>query len=127
MSDSSQNSGGGDPRLQSADERYEYLLAAAAREGAVWILRDDEGFVMVSSDQDQCIPVWPNAEFAGDWATDDWAECRPMAVSMDDWRERWTPGLEGDDILVAAFPSEHDDVVVIAPAEFARALGDAEQ
>lgn len=106
----------------SAEDRYRYLLDKAGEQGAVWILRDEEGFVMVSSDDEQCIPVWPHETCAAEWATDEWCECSPLAIDLATWRERWRDGLEGDGIQVAVFPSEHDDVVVLSPAEFTRDL-----
>ncbi|HKJ94725.1 MAG TPA: DUF2750 domain-containing protein [Gammaproteobacteria bacterium] len=106
----------------SADDRFRYLLEAAGEQDAVWILRDDEGFVMVSSDDEQCIPVWPHEACAAEWATGEWSECGPLAIDLDTWRQRWRPGLEGDGIQVAAFPAEQADVVVVSPAEFTQAL-----
>ncbi|WP_350588652.1 DUF2750 domain-containing protein [Psychrobacter sp. 78a-MNA-CIBAN-0178] len=35
-----------------------------------------------------------------------------------DWINRWTPGLEDDDLLIAVFPTEDDDGTILFPDEF---------
>jgi hypothetical protein len=106
----------------SADDRQHYLIDSVGRSREIWILRDDDGFVMMQSEDERCVPVWPDEAFARDWATGEWADCRPMSVDLAGWRERWTTGLERDGIQVAVFPSEDDDVVVLTPEAFAEVL-----
>ena len=31
---------------------------------------------MLNSEEEDCVPVWPNEEFALQWATGEWSECR---------------------------------------------------
>ncbi len=106
----------------SADARQEYLLAQAAAQGAVWILCDDDGFVMMQSEDERCVPVWPDEAFAQAWATGEWVACRPLEIDLESWHDRWTEGLQKDGIQVALFPSETDDVVVLSPPAFAESL-----
>lgn len=111
-----------DAARASADDRQRYLLRAAEASAQLWILCDDEGFVMMQSDQERCVPVWPEAALAEAWATGDWADCAPFAVDVGTWHERWTRGLTDDGIQVALFPAEDDDVVVLTPDAFAELL-----
>lgn len=110
---------------RSADDRQDYLVDSVGRSREIWILRDDEGFVMMQSDAERCVPVWPGEAFARDWATGEWSGCSPMSVDLAGWRERWTDGLRRDGIHVALFPSENDDVVVLTPEAFAEVLPQA--
>ena len=107
---------------RSADERYDYLLDTMVSEGRVWILSSDKGMVMMSSEGEQCLPVWPHPDFAADWATGDWADCSPEAVDIQSWRERWLPGMEADGVVLAVFPTTDEETVVIAPPEMQELL-----
>lgn len=113
-------------RRAPAETRYDYLVEETARNGELWILRDEDGFVMFRSETEECIPVWPHPACAETWATGGWGGCRPMAVDLDAWLARWTPGLDRDAIHVAAFPVEEEDVVVVTPGDFALAVAGEE-
>jgi len=110
----------------SADQRFERFLATVTEAGAIVILCDEEGFVMVRSDDEECIPVWPDSESAQAWATDEWSGCEPMGIDLESWFERWTPGLTEDGINIVVHPMGENAVVVSTPGELAAAL-DPEQ
>lgn len=109
-----------DPQNLPADQRYTYLLNQIKQHQQIWILTDDDGCVMLNSEDEDCVPVWPNAEQAIDWATDEWAECKPMAIALEQWLERWTTGLTNDDIAIAAFPSKQEEGMVLDAHAFAQ-------
>jgi hypothetical protein len=102
----------------SADKRYTYLLKQVALTQEIWILTDEHGCLMLSSEDEDCVPVWPAKEFAQYWATGDWAECVPKAISLEDWLSRWTSGLEGDEVNVAVFPNPEEEGLIIFPDAF---------
>ena len=101
----------------SADKRYDYFVGKVVETGQVWSLRSDKGWVMVSTDGAQCLPVWPHPDFARDWATGDWADCQPVSIDLKAWTERWLPGMQEDEIAVAVFPSADEQGVVVEPEE----------
>ena len=41
-----------------AEQRYEYFINAVADLEKIWILTDEEGFVLVTAEDERCIPVW---------------------------------------------------------------------
>ncbi|WP_333608826.1 DUF2750 domain-containing protein [Arsukibacterium sp.] len=105
-----------------AEQRYEYFIQAVADLEQVWILTDDEGFVLVSAEEERCIPVWPHAELAAEWIDGEWSNCTAQAVAVETWLEKWTDGLSGDDLAVAVIPDADGPGVVVAPDELAETL-----
>ena len=105
-----------------ADDRYDYLVAEVASQGRIWSLRSDRGWVMVSTDQEECLPVWPTAEFAKPWINRDWSDCEPVAIELHDWVKRWLPGMQGDGIAIAVFPGNDEDGMVVDPEELRASL-----
>ena len=105
-----------------AEKRYEYLLKQAVEKQQIWILTDDHGCVMLNTDEEDCVPVWPDESFAKDWATGEWQACSPHAVTLDVWLQRWTDGLAEDGVEVAVFPNPGEDGLIVSPDEFAYAL-----
>jgi hypothetical protein len=82
----------------SAAERYAYFVKKVSDFQELWSLRNAEGWVlMADSDQRQLVPVWPNSRYARACATDHWRDCQPSMIGLDDWLEKWTPGVTSDD------------------------------
>ncbi|MFC3120144.1 DUF2750 domain-containing protein [Agaribacter flavus] len=106
----------------SADKRYQYLIKQALLNKEIWILKDTHGCVMLNSDEEDCIPIWPHKEFADAWATDDWKGCKAQGIELDTWLSRWTEGLLEDGIAVAVFPDANSEGLVVYPDEFDASL-----
>ncbi|MCA1929369.1 DUF2750 domain-containing protein [Rheinheimera sp.] len=113
--------------LLDAEQRYDYFIQAVADLEKIWILVDEEGFVLVDADEERCIPVWPHAELAELWINGDWAQCQAQAVDIATWLDKWTSGLDGDELAIAIFPHAQEPGVVIGPEEFAETLIEATQ
>lgn len=99
------------------DKRYKYLLSEATTCGEIWILTDKHGCVMLNSEDEDCVPIWPNKEFAQAWATGEWSECEAESISLDKWLSSWTSGLEEDDLAIAVFPNQDEEGLVVYPDE----------
>ncbi|TLS69864.1 DUF2750 domain-containing protein [Photobacterium damselae] len=100
-----------------AEKRYKYLVKEVVANREIWILVDEHGCVMLNTEDEDCVPVWPNKEFAEAWATGDWAECKAESISLNKWHSRWTHGLEDDELAVVIFPNQDEDGLVIFPDE----------
>ncbi|MDT0595050.1 DUF2750 domain-containing protein [Glaciecola petra] len=104
------------------EQRYQYLLKQVKLNKEVWILNDEHGCVMLNSEDEDCVPVWPSQAFAEEWATGDWEICQSKAIDLTTWRKRWTQGLIEDDLAIAVFPlvddSEDVSSMVISADEF---------
>jgi hypothetical protein len=110
-----------------AEQRYDYFVNAVVDLEQIWILMDDEGFVLVTAEGEQCIPVWPHAELADLWIEGELAGCQSKAVDISTWLDKWTTGLNGDELSVAVFPHAEEPGVVISPTELAETLLEAMQ
>lgn len=104
------------------NKRLKYLLTQMLEQQEVWILTDEHGAVMLTTDDEDCIPVWPHEEFAAEWATGDWQGFEAKSISLKDWQAKWTRGLEDDELLVVAFPLPDEDGIVIEPYELEEEL-----
>ncbi|HIF9324829.1 TPA: DUF2750 domain-containing protein [Photobacterium damselae] len=100
-----------------AEKRYKYLAKEVVANREIWILVDEHGCVMLNTEDEDCVPVWPNKEFAEAWATGDWAECKAESISLNKWHSRWTHGLEDDELAVVIFPNQDEDGLVVFPDE----------
>lgn len=109
---------------QSPNERYRYLLQQVKSLQTIWILTDEYGCVMLNSDHEDCVPVWPDESFANEWATDEWSKCIATAIPLKVWFSRWTQGLSMDDVCVAAFPDSNQEGVIMSPNEFEQDIRD---
>lgn len=99
------------------EQRYQFFLKHVLAQQVIWILTDEHGCVMLNTDDEDCVPVWPDQAFADAWATGDWAGCHAEAIPLSVWFERWTAGLQDDDLALAIFPLPDEDGLILTPAD----------
>lgn len=99
------------------DQRYQYFIEMVNEQGEIWSLANHEGWVTVSIDGDNGLPVWPHADYARQWATDDWSDCTPKSIALDVWLKRWTKGLVNDESLLVVFPNLDEQAMLVDPEE----------
>jgi len=107
------------------EKRFSYLLKQIVTNQEVWLLTDEHGCMMLNTEDEDCVPVWPNQEFAQRWATGEWQDCNATAVSLSTWYSRWSLGLADDELSVVAFPIQSNQAnqgIVLYPDEFESAL-----
>lgn len=102
----------------TADKRYAHLLDEVKQTQTIWILTDEHGSVMLNTEDEDCVPVWPSKEFAEYWASGDWEGCKALSISLEHWLDRWTMGLEGDDLCVVVCPVPDEAGLVLDPDMF---------
>lgn len=102
----------------SPDKRYAYLLEQAKATQQLWILTDEHGSVMLNTEDEDCVPVWPDQDLAEYWASGEWTNCEAKAISLSDWLSRWTSGLQSDDLCVVVCPNPEEDGLVLDPDMF---------
>jgi hypothetical protein len=101
-----------------AEQRLQYCIKEIAENRQVWILKDEHGCVMLNTEDEDCVPVWPSETFASEWATGDWDNCIAESISINKWHSRWTHGLEEDELSIVVFPNINEEGVVLYPDEF---------
>ncbi|NOU51533.1 DUF2750 domain-containing protein [Pseudoalteromonas sp. JBTF-M23] len=99
------------------EQRYKYLIKEVTKNELIWILTDEHGCVMLNTDSEDCVPIWPNKEFAQLWATGDWQDCQPLSISLKKWHAKWTDGLADDELAIAVFPVPEQDGLIVYPDE----------
>lgn len=87
------------------EQRYKYFVKTAIKNQQIWILNDDDGCVMLTTEDEDCVPVWPNEAFAKAWASGEWEGCQAKCIELDKWLKDWTPGLLDDDLCIVVFPT----------------------
>lgn len=89
--------------------RLDYFIDQAKETNSIWTLSNGDGFVMVETDEGDCVMVWPDAEFAAQWAVEDWDDCEPVEVDLGTFKTSWLPSLITDNISIAVFPNIEDE------------------
>lgn len=96
-----------------AAERYTYFVKKVADEKRMWSLWKD-GWVLAADDAGhQVVPVWPHQNYAAMCANGEWSGYTAKEIELGAWIERWLPGIERDNRLVAIFPTPDDKGAVV--------------
>ena len=106
------------------EQRAQYLIKTVCKENQLWVLKDQDGCVILNSEDEDCIPLWPDQSSALLWATKEWQHCEAQSISLTEWFERWSSGLVKDNLGLVLFPSEfpQGEGIVYFPEEFEQAL-----
>lgn len=82
----------------NADAFYAEVLG----NGQVWTIRDDDGFLAPEADGVRAMPFWSTKNRAEKviQGVDAYHGLGLVALSLDEWRTRWLPGLRRDGFLV---------------------------
>jgi hypothetical protein len=95
--------------------RYSYFVRKVADFEKVWGLCEGGWALMGDDAGNQLLPVWPEREFAEALAQGDWASHTAKAIPLEDFVEKWLPGMEKDGTQLAVFPTPSGNGVLAAP------------
>ena len=101
-------------------DRYSYLCAKLGDWRKVWSLRNADGWVVAGDDDGrEGVPVWPHPRFAEACASGPWEGCGAAPITLEDWMNKWLPGMERDNRYVAAFvlPGTPNRGIKVEPAK----------
>ncbi|WP_298439743.1 DUF2750 domain-containing protein [uncultured Ferrimonas sp.] len=104
---------------QNSQARYEATLVGIKTEQVLWTLADDQGCVVLESDQERCLLLWHDEAIAQSWATGEYSDCKALKIELADFHEKWVPGMSDDGFDVAIAPSLAGEGIVVSPEEFA--------
>ena len=97
-------------------KRYAYFIKKAIDFEEIWSLKNRDGWVLMGDDEGhQIIPVWPHSRYASACAVEEWADTKAELISLDDWMQKWLPGIEKDERLIAIFPVPSNKGIVVSP------------
>ncbi len=107
---------------KNAAQRLDASLAIIKAEQRLFILKDEHGCVMLTTDEEDGVPIWPESELALLWATEDWAHCEAMELTTQEFLTKWVPGMTQDELMVIVCPVPAEEGEVITPEDFAEYL-----
>lgn len=113
-------------RAMNGEERYDYFLSEVLEERDIWILvNTDNRFLKIVSEGEGAayLPVWPNSEFAADYA-EGATDLSPKSISLPDFFKKWVPGLTRDGLDVGVFPGADNELWITEPEDLKRDLQD---
>ena len=61
------------------------------------------------------MPVWPHERFAAACSSGYWHSHQPRSIPLEQWLERWLPGMQRDQQLVLVFPTFNGKGLLVAP------------
>jgi hypothetical protein len=95
--------------------RYEHFVKKVADWKEVWSLWKDGWVLMGDKDENETVPVWPHPMYAEASALGEWLGYTPRKISLDDWLQKWTPGMAKDRRMVAVFPTNEGETITVDP------------
>ena len=95
------------------EERVKYFINEVIKQQTLWILTDEHGCVMLNTEDEDCVPVWPSQETAELWINKEWDTCKAESIGLNKWYSRWTQGLMDDELAVVVFPNTNEQGVVL--------------
>lgn len=88
-----------------ARERAELLVDRVLESKMIWGLMGAEGWIMVDSETQTCLPLWPDEASVACWQRKDLPDSKPQAIALDEFTGTWLPGLKKNQIGLVLFPS----------------------
>lgn len=110
----------------NGEERFDYFLSQVLEERELWILVNAENrFLKIESEDDGMayLPVWPDADFALDYAHGS-DGLQPKCLSLPEFFRKWVPGLTRDGLEIGVFPGLDGTLWITGPAELQQDLQD---
>lgn len=102
----------------SKEEKYRYVLEQLVTRQEVWIVYDEDGMVLFESDRGEVvIPVWPHQEIAQLFCVDEYADCKPGTVKLDDFLKNEMKEAEEQGFLISLMPVPGTLAVLADPTE----------
>jgi len=104
-----------------AQSRCEYLVRKVADFEVVWSLFD-KGWATARTGAATVVLFWTEEGFAKLCATDEWQGFRPKAIPLDDFLERWLPGMANDQRFCSVFAAPSDHGTLMLPMDLEKLI-----
>ncbi len=99
----------------SEKERYDYFIRKVADFEQIWGLNDEGWALLGDNDGNRILPLWPEKEFAELCAVDQWKDHKAEVIELDNFIEKWVPGMTNDKTLINVFLTPNTKGTVISP------------
>jgi hypothetical protein len=101
--------------LMSKNDRLSYFVRKVCDFEEVWGLNSNGWAMANSSSGEKVIPFWPEADFSKLMTKDVWSDYSAQKISLEDFMNKWLPGMENDNLFIAIFPVPNDEGFIIKP------------
>jgi hypothetical protein len=99
----------------SKNDRLSYFVRKVCDFEEVWGLNSNGWAMANSSSGEKVIPFWPEADFSKLMTKDVWSDYSAQKISLEDFMNKWLPGMENDNLFIAIFPVPNDEGFIIKP------------
>tara|TARA_R110001583_G_scaffold184197_2_gene343299 strand:+ start:507 stop:896 length:390 start_codon:yes stop_codon:yes gene_type:complete len=86
-------------------KRFDHFISRIVDYEEIWSLKTKSGWVTVESEGRQCIPFWPHPQYAELFAKGNWIGSTAEVITLDDFIDKWLPGMKKDRVFAAVFPN----------------------
>lgn len=100
-------------------ERYSYFVRQVADAEELWGLRSQAEWALAGVEGVDLVAVWSHPRFARACAIGEWHDTEPSPISLQDWLEKWVPGMKADGRRVAVFPDRGQEFADVDPEQLA--------
>ncbi|MCZ8159048.1 MAG: DUF2750 domain-containing protein [Rhizobiaceae bacterium] len=101
-----------------AAKRYAHTIAQSADWGALWGLRNTDGWVTSADEFGRpAVALWPHKQYAEACSSGAWAGTAPAEIEIHQVVEELLPGLAREGTKVAVFPTPLGKVVYVDPSQ----------
>lgn len=104
---------------RSGEIRYEYFIKKIADYETIWGLYDNGWASSCNDEGKTLLPLWPKKEFATYCAINEWQGYVAQEIELQDFMDKWIPGIKKDKIGVSIF-SNNIDAVEVEPEKLER-------
>ena len=105
----------------NADYRFDHFISKLVEHEELFVLTDEHGVMMLTTEEEDCIPVWPHPDYAKAWAEGEGPSAnRSPSPSRCGWIAGWTAWSR----MISAWPCSPtpDQGIVLDPADVADAI-----
>ena len=99
----------------SEDERYDYFIRKIADFEQVWGLSNNGWALLGDHEGNKILPLWPEKGFAELCAVDQWRDYKPEIIKLDNFIEKWIPGMQNDKTSINVFLTPNAKGTVVSP------------
>lgn len=93
--------------------RYKHFIKQVADTEIVWGLYKDGWALSCTENGNKVFPLWPAQDYAELCANNEWADCKPSEIPLNEFLEDLLPNIKRNEVLLGIFYTPHDKGVVI--------------
>ena len=88
----------------NADYRFDHFISKLVEHEELFVLTDEHGVMMLTTEEEDCIPVWPHPDYAKAWAEGEEGIGPSASRSPSPSRCGWIAGWTAWSRMISAWP-----------------------